>query len=94
MSNGQEACSYAKRYCGNQLVQTELGGKTIPTCFPLSSTLCMDWNKVGCDLSQCLSRLSASVVDGSPSAKNEESESGGQVIVSILATALVLFAIF
>merc|ERR1719336_1452062 len=53
MDNGQEACSYAKRYCGNKYVATNLRGAKIPMCFPRDSTLCMDWRKEGCDLSQC-----------------------------------------
>jgi len=53
MDNGQDACSYAKRHCGNQLVDTNLGGATVPACFGLDSDTCQRWNKVGCDLSQC-----------------------------------------
>lgn len=53
MDNGQEACVYAKRYCGDQLVGTNLNGRTVPDCFSPNSNTCQAWKKVGCDLSLC-----------------------------------------
>ena len=53
MDNGQEACVYAKRYCGDQLVATNLDGRTIPTCFSPDSDTCQAWKTVGCDLRLC-----------------------------------------
>jgi len=53
MDNGELACSFAKRHCGNQFVATDLNGATVPTCFSPISTTCLDWKLKGCDLSRC-----------------------------------------
>merc|ERR1719431_714741 len=53
MDNGQEACAYAKQYCGDQLVATNLNGRTVPTCFSPNSDTCQAWKTVGCDLRLC-----------------------------------------